>query len=527
MKLRKYQRKNGVEYVESKIWSGGQFRLCLESPTGSGKSVILAELLLGPYRQIVFTHRKILLKQLSAVLTKHGVRHGFRASGRKPDPEAHIQLAMIQSEVSLAKKYRAMLTAAAECNEPVGPGIERVRPFNADLVHIDEMHVQRGGTYQTIFNDYYAAGASIVGYTATPSDLGGMVDECHRVVGVPELIRQGFLCPPRVFGCGQPDAKLLEKLRRDSRGEYLPGELDKIVKPEVIFGNVVHHYKRLNPDGRPFVLFAHSVKASLWWAQMLTNKGIPTAHIDAKDIWVNGQLLKSDDQSRQKIFDMLANGELAGVSNRFVLREGWDCPAIGHAILTCPFGRRTSYVQACGRVLRPYPNREYAIVQDHSGSSLNHPELDSGEAWDWELPAGVPEKIRISRMREDEIPEPIICPQCMGQRAIGDTCPYCGFRYPKHAHYVIQSDGSLKLVQGRMFKPRHVRRKEGDEKTWKRLYWSTVKNSARTAEQAYVYYAYKNNWRWLPRDLPLMPRDQADWFVPLRNVPPERLIRAA
>lgn len=470
----------------------------------SGKTAVMAELLRDPLRQVVFSHRRVLLDQISRVLSAAGIRHTFRASGFKFDPTAPIVLAMIQTEL----KRR-----------------ERAGPCDADLVHVDEIHCMRGPQYRAIFDAYHAQGASILGYTATPTDLGGMVDDVHQVVSVPELITQGFLCPPRVFSCGQPDVRLLEKLRRDcASGEYLAGDVNKLIKPQIIFGRVLEHYRRLNPDGRPFILFAHSVAASIWWAQSLSAKGVPVAHIDGNDVWVDGEFHKSDRTKRNECFARVESGELKGLSNRFVLREGLDCPIIGHAILTSPFALRSSFVQACGRVLRPFPGRDYSVIQDHAGSSINHPPLDSDEPWDWRSPPGLAERQRIGAMRGDEIPEPIICPKCMFVRNAGDTCPACGYRYAKHARYVIQSDGTLRLVEGRAYKPRQVRPRPDDARIWERIYWKTVKNGGRTAEQAYTYFALNNHWRWLPRTLPLMPRSEADFFIPLRDVPAHRLI---
>jgi hypothetical protein len=144
------------------------------------------------------------------------------------------------------------------------------------------------------------------------------------------------------------------------------------------------------------------------------------------------------------------------------------------------------------------------------------------------MKSGIAERIRIAEMREDVITEPIVCPKCMMQRNAGDTCPHCGYRYTKRARYVIQADGTLVLIEGKSYKPRPIRRKAGQAEQWERLYWGTIKKgSTRTAEQVYSYHAYTHNWAWLPRDLPLMPRSQASWFMPLKDVPKSDLVPKA
>lgn len=480
---------------------GRPFRICLDAPTGSGKRIIAVNELREPTRQLVLTHRTILLTQAIKELTAWNIHHGVIAPGYKVNLTAPIQVGMTQT---ILKR------------------LDRLQLPDFDDVHIDELHAQRGPKYRELFDRLYDGGANLIGYSATPANLEGVVDEVVRIVTVPELIKQGYLRPPRVFSCGQPDLKKLEKLRRDAYGEYIAGDVDKLVKPQIIFGSVVQHYKRLT-NGSAFFLFAHSVKASIWWAQMMMGKGIPTAHIDGDDVWVDGKFYKSDSVCRQAVFGRTKpGGDLKGISNRFVLREGVDCPWIGHVILTAPVGSRVAFNQQCGRARAE--GQEYYIVQDHSGSCLSHPPLDSVEPWDWRAPPGLAEKQYVAEMRADIIPEPIVCPKCMGQRMTGAVCPYCGYRYAKHARFVQQVDGTLRLIEGKSWKPQKVTRSPDDTDVWKRLYFGAVKNKqTRTFEQIRAYYAYSNNWRWLPRDLPLMPVAEGDWFLPVGRVPMSRL----
>lgn len=523
-------------------------RLGLQSPTNSGKTVLISKFCQDPMRQLVITNRKILKDQASKVLRAAGVQVGIIASGHKPDPAAPIQIGMAQTitrRISAAINYdvgqqddgqwavefhdddftfatedEAETFAAAHSKERLKRWLDKWPAF--DRLHIDEVHGLTGPTFRALFDLCHERGSHIYGYSATMSDVADVVDDVYVVTTKKHLINLGIVKPQITFGCGQPDIRLLEKLRRDDSGEYLAADLDKVVKPEVIFGRVITEYKRLT-NGSAFFLNAHSVKSSIWWAQMLSARDIPTAHIDGDDVWVDGKFYKSDSTARAAVFDRCDpnGGNLKGISNRFVLREGVDCPHIGHVILTAPIGTRKTLEQVRGRArAKEFP---YSICQDHSGSTLEHPAFDSDEPWDWDQPSGLAEKIRRKGLTEDTIPEPIVCPKCMCERLIGDTCPFCGFRYAKHCRYVIQTNGSLQLIDGKTFRPRKIVRRHGQDMAWERAYWSTVKNGNRTAEQAYAYYAYNNNWNWLPRDLPLMPLRDADWFVPLHSVPMNRL----
>ena len=494
----------------------GRYRICLEGPTGSGKTIIAVDLLRDAKIQRYITHRCILMDQLMKVLTEEGLPYGVVAAGHKPNPMAPIQLCMWQS---LIRRPADFLPSAHRW-------------------HIDELHCMGGDKCLQLYEEAVKGGADIIGYTATPSNVSKSVDSVYRVASVRELIDQGHLCQPVTFGCSQPDLRELEALKRDSAGEFTPQSLDKLAPPHFIFAHVLEQYKRLSPDGRPFVLFAHSVKGSIWWAQHLTANGVKTAHIDGDDVWVDGKFVQSDSSARADVFDRLESGDLSGVSNRFVLREGWNAPFIGHAILTCPVGTRKTFVQMCGRVLRPFEGRPYAVIQDHSGSSLYLPPLDSEESWDWDSPPGRAERIRISRLRnnrdadsieemsdDDEPREPIVCPKCTAERYSGSVCPYCGHHYAKRARFVHQMDGQLKLIEGRAYKPRKAKPKPSDAALWRKMYLAAKRNKPhRTPEQIYCWYAKQNRWRWLPRDLPGMPSDEATWFQPVRDILKSELI---
>jgi hypothetical protein len=45
-------------------------------------------------------------------------------------------------------------------------------------------------------------------------------------------------------------------------GEFVQAEMRKRVMQTVVFGDVFQHWKRLNPDGKPTLLFAPGVAES-------------------------------------------------------------------------------------------------------------------------------------------------------------------------------------------------------------------------------------------------------------------------
>jgi superfamily II DNA or RNA helicase len=65
-------------------------------------------------------------------------------------------------------------------------------------------------------------------------------------------------------------------------------------------------------------------------------------------------------------------GELRVLVNVFVLTEGWDDPGAAVCILNRNPGNAGIYLQMCGRVLRPHPDKREALIIDLCGSTLEH-----------------------------------------------------------------------------------------------------------------------------------------------------------
>jgi DNA repair protein RadD len=90
--LRPYQL-DVVTEIERAI-EAGRRRIILVAPTGSGKTVIAAEIIKRAVerhrRVLVLAHRREIIQQTSAKLAAHGVRHGIIMAGVDPRPMASV-----------------------------------------------------------------------------------------------------------------------------------------------------------------------------------------------------------------------------------------------------------------------------------------------------------------------------------------------------------------------------------------------------------------------------------------------------
>ena len=59
-----------------------------------------------------------------------------------------------------------------------------------------------------------------------------------------------------------------------------------------MFGRVLDHWRKLNPDGRPTILFAPGVAESIWFVDEFARNGIRAAHIDGEDTYLDGETVR-------------------------------------------------------------------------------------------------------------------------------------------------------------------------------------------------------------------------------------------
>jgi hypothetical protein len=89
---------------------------------------------------------------------------------------------------------------------------------------------------------------------------------------------------------------------------------------------------------------------------------------------------------------------------------------------------------------------------------------------------------------------------------------------------VVGTNGELIQMHGDIYRPRHVDQRPDAEREWKRIYYR-ARNSNMTFSQAEALYAKEHDWNYPPRNLPLMPLHESDWYRRVRDVPYEHLIR--
>lgn len=484
----------------------GAKRLCVTSPTGSGKTSMMLDMIhwaVGKRWPVaLYTQRRMLYEQTCRALDRDGIDYGKRAAGHDANIIRDVQMCMVQTELSAVYKreYRKL--------------------HNAKLVIIDEAHQFCGPTFRRIMDDHVEAGAACIGYTATPLDLEGY-EELLIAGWMSECLKIGALVRPETYAPDEPD---LRHIKRYVVGrELTEGENVKSIMRPGVFGRVKDAWMKHNPDGKPTLLFGPDVAGSLFFAQEFFKAGIRSAHIDGEQIWLDGEFYNTEEENREHLAALSKSGEVKVVCNRFVLREGIDWPWIEVGCFATVFGALTSFLQSGGRLLRASPGKDRCKILDHGGNWHRHGSLAVDRHWKLGMTNQRVAAERQERLREKKEVEPITCPQCGKVRASGATCPACGFEAHRKARMVVQINGTLKEVAGEIYKPRVEKLKPNTQALWEKMYYrARSKKWDATFRQAQAMF-FRENFYWPPKNLRLMPRNADDWFRKVADVPPESL----
>lgn len=478
-----------------------QSRTVITAPTGAGKSIIFLGLCRwareNNKRVAIYCCRNLLIQQLIEGLRKGKLGFGVRASQYKNlrNVRANVQLCSLDTVYMSFKKDHDDLP-------------------KADIVIVDEAHQQKQEKAQQIFDKHVDQGASLIGFTATPVELSHMYDRLE-VACVNTDMRSKELefpahVPAHTYGCPELDTSNLKPLKT---GEFSNQQVVKEIWTPQIFGHIVEHYRRLNPDQRPALLFAPGVKESKWLCDQLNRSDIPAAHIDGQDVYIDGEEYASDPLKRAEVIDKLRAGEIKVICNRYVMREGIDIPELFHIILATPIGSLSSYVQVVGRALRNHPSLDKVIVQDHAGNFWRHGSANANRAWDelFYLTSGQASQVHKKQIESGEKENPITCPKCHMVRSKGPRCPKCGFVHSSNTRMVIQRSGQLRQLHGPPIRKIKIEKKHDTETRWLGCFYRCKKNGIKTFNQAYALFVREEGYH-PPKNLPFMPKQDIDWY---------------
>ena len=300
--------------------------VCLQSATGSGKSVMLAEIAKHwPGRTWWLTHRKELETQSAGHLQRAG-RHD----------------AIVTSPIRYWNRVR---------KGEYKPGVH-------DLQIVDEAHHAPAATWARAIDQFPG---QVLGATATPwrlsktQGLDGVFDVLVCGPQVSELIAYGYLSDCRVMTPATDD--------RIQGSGYTGGDFSELAtwnaNPHSIMVEQAIEWLCLHDPGRAIIYacgqeHAHSLMDAL----------------DATDRKAALLTAKTEPQERTRIEQEFRSGAINTMVNIAIATEGFDVPECDAVVLARPTKSLALYLQMVGRALRP--KDKPALIFDACAMSLEH-----------------------------------------------------------------------------------------------------------------------------------------------------------
>lgn len=377
---------------------------CIVLPTGSGKSIVIAELCRQaitewPETQIVMLTRSIELINQNAEKLRAiwpGAPMGiYSASAGKKQLGEPITIGGPLSIVRVTKK--------------IG---------HCDLLLVDEAHDishKDEGSYRKIINDLAAINPSmrVIGFTASPFRLGhGMIidkpaifDALIEPVSIEELIFKGYLATLR---SKQTGFKLDTSGVHKRGGDFIESELQAAVDTSDNNQAMIDEVIKRSDGRKSWMFFATGVRHAERLRDTLLSRGISA-------VSVTGDMAKKE---REQAIADFKSGKITAITQVGCLNVGFDHPDIDLLVMARPTMSPGLYLQQAGRGMRVKTHTDHCLVLDFAGVVATHgpitavqPPKKSGETT-----SAAPTKT---------------CHNCGELCAISVTvCPACGYHFP-------------------------------------------------------------------------------------------------
>lgn len=362
MKLRTYQ----SEAVQSIYdwFSKGKDAPLIVTPTGSGKSVILAEFIRRACTQFPDTHILVLTH------VKELVRQDAKAI-KRIWPHASVGI----YSAGLNKRQIKPITVASI------QSIYNKETFHGrfDLIIIDEAHLipkNSSGMYRKLLDACIEKNpdTKLIGLTATPYRLdSGLLHEGDKRLfdgisyeaNVADLIEQGYLCRLTARHGADVDLEGIHV----TGGEFNAGELGERMSAL----HLVEHHADLIvqrcADRSAWLIFCVTVDHAAMISAALKRRGIEASY-------VSGDMPNSERDAKIEAF---TTGQLRALVNCSILTTGFDHPAIDAVVMLRPTLSPGLYVQMVGRGLRLHESKQDCLVLDFGGNVRRHGFIDQVE----------------------------------------------------------------------------------------------------------------------------------------------------
>jgi DNA repair protein RadD len=381
-------------------------------PTGSGKSVVIAELVRLLFdtwpdqhpRTVVLVPSKELAEQnaekLRALLPTHiGVGYYSASLGRKQGAADVIvaTVGSIYKDAHLLGNIRCVVIDEAHLVNTSGAEAGRYRQFLTALAKYCRFRV--------------------VGYTATPFRGDGTwltEGDAPLFTGVAHTTTMRQLLendPPYLSALVRPVDVIKTQIDttgiKTTGGDYNIGELSD--KVDQYLEDAAREAVALASDRKKWIAFCATVANAKHLREILCSMNV-TAEVVTGD---------TEKRERELLIKQFKAGHIQCLITVMALATGFDVPDVDCLIWLRPTKSPVLYVQGFGRGTRIAPGKADCLVLDFTDTVERLGPVDSIKG-------------RIKRAKKEDAKAPHrVCPECGETAPIAATdCPSCGYEYP-------------------------------------------------------------------------------------------------
>ncbi len=370
----------------------GHFRASSEPalvvlPTGSGKSLVIAELArLARGRVLVLAHVRELVEQNHAKYQAYGLEADIFSAGlKRKEATRQVVFGSVQSVVR---------------------NLERFNDANFTLLVIDESHrvsLNEDASYGQVIEHLRRQNPQlkILGLTATPYRLGqgfiyfrhhhGMVRgseesffrDCVFEQPLRLMVKQGYLAAPKRLDMAI-EGYDFSALKPASSGLFPEEALNRVVAGSRATPGIIEQIIARGVDRQGVMIFA----ATVAHAEEIMGYLPP-----AEAALITGA---TPSQERKALIDAFKARALKYLVNVAVLTTGFDAPHVDLIAILRPTESISLYQQMIGRGLRLSPGKEDCLILDYAGNP-----------WDIFAP-----EVGEPKPDSDSEPVQVECPEC-------------------------------------------------------------------------------------------------------------------
>ena len=335
----------------------------VQMPTGTGKTVVLAELVKRlkmkneGLKILIVAHRRELVGQIKATIKR-----------MKMDSR-NITVESIQT---ISRRIDAL-------------------DFIPSLVVIDEAHHALAKTYKMMWDAW--PDARFLGLTATPCRLNGkgftdLFDVLVQSWDIPTFIKEKWLSTYDFVSIKSDGVtqRLIDSLqKRGADGDYQNKEMDMLLNKKPSIERLYRSLEEYGKD-RKGIVYAINISHAQKITKLYQENGVKAIAIDSK----------TPATERQADIEAFKNGDIQVLVNVDIFSEGFDCPDVEFVQLARPTLSLAKYLQMVGRGLRVAKGKKNCVIIDNVGlyRVLGLP----SQVWNWN--AMFEGKLKVGKKKE-------------------------------------------------------------------------------------------------------------------------------